>query len=233
MEFAAYKLEGGANTWWKQTKRLEHGGDLSWDKFKELFYDRYFPQGYRDQKVAEFYRLQQGDMSVREYEAKFNELARFAPSAVASEREKCIKFQEGLKVPIRRQLVALRLRSFGELVSSAISVENDYVQHCEDRAKASGGPQRSGRKSTSSHPAPGKGKQGGATSGSSSSSGSGRSNPYSFHCHFCQQPGHIKRNCPIRSARLGSQTGEDASRPSQPQPQTLPPPPQYPQLQYP
>ena len=41
VEFAVYKLEGGTNTWWKQAKRLERGGDISWDRFEELFYDRY------------------------------------------------------------------------------------------------------------------------------------------------------------------------------------------------
>ena len=39
--------------------------------------------------------LRQGDMSVREYEARFNDLSRFAPSLVESEDMKCLKFEGG------------------------------------------------------------------------------------------------------------------------------------------
>ncbi|XP_024021771.1 uncharacterized protein LOC112091723 [Morus notabilis] len=45
----------------------------------------------------EFMTLQQGDMSIREYGAKFNDFSRFAPSLVESEHLKCLKFEKGLK----------------------------------------------------------------------------------------------------------------------------------------
>ena len=122
--------------------------------------------------------LQQGDMSVREYEAKFNDLSRFAPSLVESEHMRCLNFEKGLKNSVRRSLVALRLRNFRDLVAAATRVEQDnlaYRQSKEEeagRVSASGrpsvssGPQRSGRRNRN------QGQMvGGMASGGSSSSG--------------------------------------------------------------
>ncbi|EXB28509.1 hypothetical protein L484_006131 [Morus notabilis] len=73
---------------------------------------QYFPQSYMDERVMEFMSLLQGDMSVREYEAKFNDLSQFAPSLVESEHLRCLKFEKGLKNSVRRPLVALRIQNF-------------------------------------------------------------------------------------------------------------------------
>ena len=39
----------------------------------------FFPKSYKDDKVEEFYRLEQGSSSVPEYEKKFSELIRLVP----------------------------------------------------------------------------------------------------------------------------------------------------------
>lgn len=57
-------------------------------------------------------KRQQGDMSVMEYEAKFNDLFRFVPSLVESEHLKSLKFEKGLKNSIRKPLVSLRIQDF-------------------------------------------------------------------------------------------------------------------------
>ncbi|XP_024031020.1 uncharacterized protein LOC112094430, partial [Morus notabilis] len=137
----------------------------------------------------EFMGLQQGEMTVREYEARFNELSRFAPSLIESERMKCLKFEKGLKGVIQKSVVALRHRVYSDLVAAAISVEQEHIAFLQDReasGRTSGGPQRSNRKSRDQ----GQGS-GGVPSGSSGSSGSGKSRPYSFKCHHCGELGHI------------------------------------------
>ncbi|XP_024029331.1 uncharacterized protein LOC112093946 [Morus notabilis] len=111
VEFAVYKIEGLVNTWWKQ----------------------YFPQSYREEKALEFMSLLQGDMSIREYEAKFNDLSRFAPSLVESENMRCLKFEKGLKNSVRRSLVALRLRNFRDLVAAATRVEQDNLAYHQSK----------------------------------------------------------------------------------------------------
>lgn len=96
---------------------------MAWEQFEVMFNDQYFPPSYREEKALEFMSLQQGDMSVREYEARFNDLSRFAPSLVESEHMRSLKFERGLKNSVRRSLVALRLRNFQDLVAAATRVE--------------------------------------------------------------------------------------------------------------
>lgn len=53
----AFTLEDEARRWW-MLSRTEHQG-LTWTRFLELFYDKYFPQSMRDKKVTEFETLRQ------------------------------------------------------------------------------------------------------------------------------------------------------------------------------
>ena len=54
------------------------GGDVTWEGFKTLFLNKYFPSNLKDQKEIEFLTLQQGDITVDEYVARFESLARFS-----------------------------------------------------------------------------------------------------------------------------------------------------------
>ncbi|XP_024028603.1 uncharacterized protein LOC112093763 [Morus notabilis] len=196
VEFAVNKMEGLVNTWWKQVKRRIDVARLTWEQFEILFNEQYFPRSYRDEKALEFMSLLQGDMSVREYKAKFNDLSYFAPSLVESEHLKCLKFEKGLKNSVTRPLVAFRIWNFWVLVATATRVEQDSITYHQSKELAgqvsasggpstSGGPQRSGRRNRNQGQ-PG----GGVISGGSSSSGSDRSAPYGPKCHHCGQVPH-------------------------------------------
>ncbi|EXB73268.1 Transposon Ty3-I Gag-Pol polyprotein [Morus notabilis] len=181
---------------------------MTWEQFEALFNEQFFPQSYRDEKAMEFMGLQQGDMTVREYEARFNELSRFPHSLIESDCMKCLKFEKGLKGVIRKSVVALRHRVYSDFVAAAISVEQEHVAFLQDReasGRTSGGPQRSNRKSRDQ----GQGS-GGVPSGSSGSSGSGKSGPYSFKCRHCGELKHIKRNYPIRGQQVNQQAQQSS-----------------------
>lgn len=51
------------------------GSGVTWNVFKDRFLEKYFPADIRDKKEMEFLALKQGSMTVREYDAKFEELA--------------------------------------------------------------------------------------------------------------------------------------------------------------
>ncbi|XP_028095441.1 uncharacterized protein LOC114295390 [Camellia sinensis] len=70
---------------------------ISWARFLEIFYDKYFPQCVRDRKMSEFMELKQNSMTVAEYKAKFTELARFAPHMVDTDYKKARHFEGGLQ----------------------------------------------------------------------------------------------------------------------------------------
>ena len=55
-------------------------------------------------KVQEFMYLRQGKMMVIEYVAKFNELARFAPSIMPTDKVRKRKFMLGLRVDMAKQI---------------------------------------------------------------------------------------------------------------------------------
>ena len=78
---------------------------------------------YRDEKQRELLNLKQGNMTVAEYEVKFTQLSRYASLMVASERDKCRRFEEGLKYEIRNNISIGELRNFTDLRTAAIRVE--------------------------------------------------------------------------------------------------------------
>ena len=128
-----FKLEGEVEHWWKMTKAgLEaKGKPLTRTNFLEAFYEKYFPDSVRDKKELEFQQLKQRDLTVGQYEAKFTELARFAPHLIEEDSKKVKKFLRGLCPPIRSKLVPLLLDSYSEVVRRALAIEKD----CEENQK--------------------------------------------------------------------------------------------------
>jgi len=57
----------------------------------------YYPRDTQRMKEREFLGLQQGNLSVMEYAAKFNELSRFSLHQVATEERRMDHFEQGLK----------------------------------------------------------------------------------------------------------------------------------------
>nr|GFC70564.1 zinc finger, CCHC-type, retrotransposon Gag domain protein [Tanacetum cinerariifolium] len=51
---------------------------MTWEEFEDLVMENYCPKGLMDKLEEEFLKLQQNDMTVPKYTAKFNEKARFA-----------------------------------------------------------------------------------------------------------------------------------------------------------
>ncbi|XP_028076119.1 uncharacterized protein LOC114278268 [Camellia sinensis] len=92
---AIFTLEDETRRWWMLMH--ESNNDIGWARFLEIFYDKYFPQCVRDRKVSEFMGLKQDSMTVAEYEAKFTELARFAPHMVDIDYKKGRHFEGGLQ----------------------------------------------------------------------------------------------------------------------------------------
>lgn len=122
--FAAYMLKGEANFWWETIEAREENKSLEWNRFKELFLEKYFPPCLESQMDINFLELKQGDMSIAEYVNKFNELARFAPHQVNTEARKARRFEQGLNKWIRSKVSVLELKDFSILVQKTLIVES-------------------------------------------------------------------------------------------------------------
>ena len=76
--FSSFLMEDRAKDWWDVVERRYPNG-LSWDQFQKEFTDKFFPQSHKDLKIEEFFKLEQKNMSVSEYENKFLELVKLVP----------------------------------------------------------------------------------------------------------------------------------------------------------
>ena len=74
---------------------------MSWARFKEEFTDKFVPASYRDTKAEEFFMLEQGTLSVTDYERSFSELVRHVPFIRDDEVSRTKRFVVGLSPAIR------------------------------------------------------------------------------------------------------------------------------------
>ena len=75
--------------------------------------------------MGEFVHLEQRDLTVAQYGAKFTELSRFSPQLIAKEEEKALKFQDGLKPYLKNKISILKLGVYSEVVDKALIAEKD------------------------------------------------------------------------------------------------------------
>ncbi|XP_049387783.1 uncharacterized protein LOC125852068 [Solanum stenotomum] len=98
LELTAYRLKGVAILWyeaWKQSRGIE-APSATWKEFIKAFLDYYLPLEIREARVDQFLNLHQGNMSVREYNLKFNSLARYTPNVVTTMEDRVHQYMDRL-----------------------------------------------------------------------------------------------------------------------------------------
>ncbi|XP_028090426.1 uncharacterized protein LOC114290686 [Camellia sinensis] len=85
-------------------------------------------------KVSEFMELKQNNMSVAEYEAKFTELARFAPHMFDTDYKKARHFEEGLRDDILEKANVLKLETYINVLDQAIILEANISRQSKSLA---------------------------------------------------------------------------------------------------
>jgi hypothetical protein len=124
---AVFQLAEDADHWWESYQRTRTEAqqlELTWEGFKELILQRYFPQSFRDQKETEFLELKQGSMSVVEYETKFNQLSRYAIHLVDTDIKKARRFERGLRPEIGGIMAGLGLTTYAEAIERAQAISS-------------------------------------------------------------------------------------------------------------
>ncbi|KZV46814.1 hypothetical protein F511_36907 [Dorcoceras hygrometricum] len=97
---AVLQLHDRAQRWWESVTNVlnQSGKDITWDVFRAKFTQEFAPPSYISAKESEFYRLVQGNMTVREYAQQFSALLTYVPHIASSEKGKLKKFLEGLQL---------------------------------------------------------------------------------------------------------------------------------------
>jgi hypothetical protein len=143
--YASYLLLGDAEYWWKGTRQIVEANnqEITWEVFRTKFLDKYFPRSARTAKEQEFLNLKQGGMTIGEYAAKFESLAkyfRFFQDQV-DEDWLCERFEGGLKHSIKESVLPLEIRQFQPLVEKCRKIET--MKESVVNQGNGGGPSRS------------------------------------------------------------------------------------------
>ena len=100
---------------------------ITLEQFTHLFLERYFSSVYRSIKRDEFRSLIQGNMSVTEYETKFETLSCFNKSLKNDPEEKIRLFLKGLKLSIKEKVYRLNYGSGVDAERTTMKVEQERV----------------------------------------------------------------------------------------------------------
>ena len=139
--FSAFLLWDRALEWWRAVQRRCPEG-VSWEQFKEEFTDKFVPASYQDAKAEEFFKLEQGTLSVTDYERSFSELVRHVPFIRDDEVSKTKRFSVGLRPEIRTIVASTSHIQYGQVVEAAVRVERSMG--LKSQATTSQGQKRSG-----------------------------------------------------------------------------------------
>ncbi|XP_017604098.1 uncharacterized protein LOC108450837 [Gossypium arboreum] len=113
--------------WWLTVKEGTQPECLTWEFFKTTFQEKYVGASYVDACRKKFLNLTHGDRSVAKYEVKFLRMSCYARGMVASEYERCIRFEDRLRDNLRVLIAPQRKRDFSALVEKVKIAEE--VKH--------------------------------------------------------------------------------------------------------
>ncbi|XP_070057427.1 uncharacterized protein [Nicotiana tomentosiformis] len=106
VDFAAFQIIGSSRRWWRDYMLTRPPGSptLTWDQFSQLFLGKFITVTLREEYCRQFERLQQGSMTITQYDTRFVDLARHATIFLPTERERMMRFIDGLTFTIRLQM---------------------------------------------------------------------------------------------------------------------------------
>ncbi|XP_058767294.1 uncharacterized protein LOC131640961 [Vicia villosa] len=136
VQFDTHMLEKEVEDWCGNIVQRfdEEGIEVTWALFRDAFMENYFLEDVRGKKEVEFLELKQGNGTVAEYAARFQELIKYYPhyNTDNAERSKCLKFVNDSR--------------FAELVNKSRIYDEDYRESTaqyksgnDKKGKSSGG----------------------------------------------------------------------------------------------
>lgn len=94
MKLPTFLLQWGSEDWW--TFHVARAGvivSISWEEFRKVFQNKFYPCSLYHTKKNGFISLVQGDMIVVMYEKMFTEFTKYVLAFVIDEADKCKHFE--------------------------------------------------------------------------------------------------------------------------------------------
>ncbi|GMP78422.1 hypothetical protein CsSME_00034346 [Camellia sinensis var. sinensis] len=149
-------------------------------------------------------------MTVTQYVAKFEELARYATRYVENDEDKARKFEWGLDPTIRGRVLPMRLPTFADVVDTALDSEREVADSKriwslkKENNQSNVGPERNSQKHAAHKPYSREPQQ----SQQQNLKESFQTRPAGLiKCYHCQQIGHRRFECPQLAGNRGERSG--------------------------
>ncbi|XP_073021645.1 uncharacterized protein [Primulina eburnea] len=130
---ATYLFTGDARLWWEGASVALTLATLSWTRFTEVFYSKYFTDEVRSRLTREFMTLRQGELTVTEFVRKFERGCHFVPLIANDAGAKLRHFLDGLRPILRRDVRVAGPTTYEIAVSRALAAEQDLIDIERDR----------------------------------------------------------------------------------------------------
>ncbi|OMO67807.1 Zinc finger, CCHC-type [Corchorus olitorius] len=163
LKIATRFLIKSAKVWWDNVE-VRYPKGVTWADFLKEFDQEYYPKEERDDKLAQFYSLEQGDMTVREYEAELRKLFTHLPLESRRDIQLSAKFSQGLQLDILERMTVTPSQTYKDKVMSAVRAQKLILE----RSSSNGGKFWGKRKTDSSSDQSSKKSKSTASSGGNS-----------------------------------------------------------------
>jgi len=198
---AVWLLKEEAAYWWEvtnATRPIE-----TWADFRMRFGLKFLSSAEENLQMEKFISLKQGDMTVREYVNKFNQLARFGLDMVNTPQKKALRLARGLNEPLQGLAMSHipMGATFESLVDMALLQGDDKngkkeVKLNETQTKKVDSKWGGNQNNQNNH----KNKNNKNNKGNKANNNKARE---TRKCNFCGITGHIIKDCRKKKRKLG------------------------------
>ncbi|XP_026407462.1 uncharacterized protein LOC113302737 [Papaver somniferum] len=200
-QLAVFQLSGEVRKWWMNSTMGLDLNTLTYAQFCERFDARYFPATARNKKIKEFADLEQvKPMLVDDYLDRCISLQRFGYFLTPDEDKSSRKFENGLGVHIRGQVIIHCFPTFQQVVDSVRATESDWLRNKETNRRTSSTARQGNNYQIQGNRNKGNGDHRSDRNNSSgwkrqrSDNGNVNAAP-TLYCYNCWDPGHKSDRC--------------------------------------